>query len=98
MLKLAVTMHRRNPGHEIKAVLNFTDRLSHKEMRENVKELLKRLQETIPASFRAKYLENPEGIVLTVRTSKLNEAHGMQSKIASCIKSAASAMHIKTLG
>ncbi len=98
MLKLSLTMHRRHPGHSIKAVLQFTDRVSHKEMKENVDELMKKLQQLIPGSFRVKYVENPDGLVLTASVSKLPEAHSMQQKLASYIKTAATAMNMKLMG
>lgn len=98
MLKLIVSMHRKNPGHEIKAVLNFTERKSNKEMRESVQELSEKLQEIIPTSFRAKFVENPAGLTMTVRTSKLNEAQSMQGKVAGYIKTAATSLSLKTSG
>ncbi len=93
MLRFNVRTHRKYPGHEIKAAINFDDRIiKDKEFDEHLKALHLKLEQIIPASLKVKYMIHAEGLVLSVKADNAGRAQSAQYQLIDHIKSAAQAL------
>jgi hypothetical protein len=96
MLKLTVNMHRKYPGHEVKAILSFDDlALKSKEFQDNLKRLRNKLEQVIPMSLRVKFVEHAEGLILTAKVDKASDAQSMHYRLTGYIRDAAQSLHFR---
>ena len=99
MIRLTVNMHRRHPGHEVKAIITFTDdAIKDKHFKDNQKDLKRKLEQVIPMSLRIKYVENHEGIALIAKFNELSAAHRVQKQLQDYIRSATQSLNFKIVG
>jgi hypothetical protein len=95
-MQLSLVMHRRNPGYEVKAVINFNSPGIPRDVQKtNLRELQAKLEKTIPGSFRAKYNATAEDLTIFVKADKAGTAQSAIRKLEDFINSAAMSLKLK---
>ena len=93
MLQLNVSIHRKNPGYEVKAIITLP-KLGG-QIDEIVEDLIKfrnKLEQVVPSSFKPKYNITAEELLVTIKTDLASQAQSIRYKLEDMIKSTARAL------
>jgi hypothetical protein len=103
MLKCNITMHRKKPGYEIKAILTITGsssgfssaEVNQSKNNDQLEMLKEKLEYIIPGSMRAKYNLSSDKLVVSVPCKDAAESLRVTRKMEDHVKNAATQLNIK---